>query len=508
MINVICLQCAIHEIMDEEEQNLLRTLHQMQQDGNLCDLTLVSSDGEQFVAHAGILAAASFLLKRKLEECKRGHYIVVTSFNGPEISALIHYAYTGDMTDPLLSSFTDMGLLCDTLSHAKAIMLLLYLFSIKGLFCNMLWHGKQGAIQAVHSYMLAAIYPDITLPKGNLAILNVHLAASGHDILCDTQVELMISNIYCASTITPGYHLYLSADCKPDDLLKNEQHKKQNANSNQASSDICQCGECNIFFLLNKIIVRILPENNRPLHCNTCDNYFSYKQYFVKHKQNHPNREEYVCDTCSKDYIFSALKYFICHQQLRGGTKIFVCDFCDVCFRNETERKIHNRSEHPNAYVCGKCGKKLASLNDLKKHESNHIICDICGKTMKKNSDWQYHKMMHANENPFVCKICNKGFNRKAVLKTHYRIHSDDVCFICPICGKQFKTQAALHRHEMVHKDQRPYVCNLCGKRFSQRGNLKIHQVVHTGDKSHVCETCGKSYGYKAMLKKHLESHT
>ena len=101
------------DAIDEEQENTKNTLgnlHQMQQAGDLCDVTLVSSDGEQFVAHAGILAAASSLPKEELVECEPGNDNIVTSFIGREISAYIHYAYKGDTTDPLLSSFTHMGL--------------------------------------------------------------------------------------------------------------------------------------------------------------------------------------------------------------------------------------------------------------------------------------------------------------------------------------------------------------------------------------------------------------
>ena len=56
---------------EDFEQSLLKTLHHFQCEGHLCDVTLVSSDHEEFVTHAGVLAAVSAILRQELEKCDR-----------------------------------------------------------------------------------------------------------------------------------------------------------------------------------------------------------------------------------------------------------------------------------------------------------------------------------------------------------------------------------------------------------------------------------------------------
>ena len=151
-LNVVCVfsdseteqseseQSEVSESEEHSPQELMMRLHQFQREGHLCDLTLISSDGEEFMAHAGIVAAASSLLRQELQECKRGNYTVETSFSGRELTAFIHYAYTGDTTDPTLSTFEEFYLLHDERdieSHADEIISLLDQFANKGLLCNM-----------------------------------------------------------------------------------------------------------------------------------------------------------------------------------------------------------------------------------------------------------------------------------------------------------------------------------------------------------------------------------
>ena len=89
---------------EDFEQSLLKTLHHFQHEGHLCDVTLVSSDHEEFVTLSGVLAAVSAILRQELQKCDRGGYKGVTSLSGQEIEAFIHYADTGDPSNTNLTS--------------------------------------------------------------------------------------------------------------------------------------------------------------------------------------------------------------------------------------------------------------------------------------------------------------------------------------------------------------------------------------------------------------------
>ena len=444
---------STEEEIARTSEHILSTLHEMQQAGRLCDATLVASDGEVFVAHTGILAAASSPLRQELEECERGNYMIETSFSGREINALIHYAYTGDKTDPLLSSFTDMGLLCDIfdLPHAETILSFLHHFSTRGLFCNTACHGTQG-VQPVHSYILAAKCPDISQHITYQGTINIHFGRPDSD---------SFPNDYEVNS-TSG-----------------EQSSIQQAQYVLPSGNPVQ-GNTNLQ-LTNAVFVehQSHQSNQDGHHCNICGKWFLDKVSCIEHILNHVNKDTYECDIPEK--YLAAQRFLISQQRPRANAKTYKCDLCDQVLTTKKEHKQHQRSNHPSQYVC-----------------------DICEKTYSSSYDLKKHGIVHTDKRPFVCEICNKGFRQKAALTGHYNVHREDVGEICPTCGKAFKSTKSLNRHMVIHTGRKPYGCDFCDKRFNQKPNLKTHQLVHTREKSHVCEVCGKSYGYKSMLKKHL----
>ena len=427
-------------------QHILNTLYRMQQTGDLCDVTLVSFDGEQFVAHAGILAAASSLLKQELAECQPGNYNIVTSFIGREISALIHYAYTGDTTDSLLSSFTDMGLLCDMnglLSHAAEILSLLHDFSQRGVFCNMSFRCNIGDTESGHAYLLVANCPTLSHHITNQSKINLHLDFSVPDS-CDIQDKL-VSNIYCLGSVNKEYVSHFCDD------LKN-----------------------------NNAFVKAM------FKCAKCSNVYIKKTNFIKDQFSHIDIKPvlYTCSTC--DRLFSCQQHLIIHEESHIIPPQHICDICGKKFKSEKGCLAHTRAIHEK--------NRIPQLNSV------GFICDTCGKTLKTKHTLRSHIKSHSDARPFVCDICDKSFKTSTCLRGHERFHKDEKNSMCDKCGKAFKAPHILRRHRLIHSDFKPYACY-------QKPNLKTHQLVHTREKSHVCETCGVSYGYKSMLKKHLLSH-
>ena len=470
---------------------ILNTLHGMQQAGDLCDVTLVSADGEQFVAHAGILAAASSLLKQELAECELGNYNIVTSFSGREISALIHYAYTGDTTDPLLSSFTDMGLLCDTnglLSHAVEILSLLHDFFHRGVFCNMIFCSNEGDTESGHAYLLAANCPTLSQHITNQSRVNLHLALPVPDSY-DIQDDF-VTIIFCLCSINREYDSQLYGDVKVE-IAANQQE----------SRSIFQCGKCSLEIIKKTAFIRhqFYHLNTKPslYMCSSCDRVFSFRKYLKDHERSHIISPKFRCDTCGTH--FESKQCLLAHNEFHNAGSF-------------AKRPCSRRDHSPTLYTCSTCDKVFSLKNSWKQHEKLHLItaqfiCDTCGKTFKKKRCWQGHQLVHSDERPFVCDICNKGFKQSATLRTHQLSHKGERNYMCDICGKAYGTQSKLDRHRFIHTELKPYACDYCDKRFNQNINLKTHQLVHTREKSHVCGVCGVSYGYKSILKKHLLSH-
>ena len=170
---------------EEEHCKVMRTLYLYQKRRELCDLTLVSCDGHELDAHAGVLAAASLVLRKELEKCERGLYTVVTPFKHRELLTLIHFAYTGkNMTIERyrVGLFKEMGLLRseNEMSHMKIVVKLLHKFAAKGLFCNTACCRRNGETEPTQSYVLAVKHSFLTnnVPKNSMVIAHEYRKAS------------------------------------------------------------------------------------------------------------------------------------------------------------------------------------------------------------------------------------------------------------------------------------------------------------------------------------------
>ena len=75
--------------------NLLSILHQFQHQGYLCDTTLVSSDGAEFLVHAVVLAAASPKLGHAIAKQPHGPYRVEEALTKEQLQTFVQNIYTG-----------------------------------------------------------------------------------------------------------------------------------------------------------------------------------------------------------------------------------------------------------------------------------------------------------------------------------------------------------------------------------------------------------------------------
>ena len=272
---------TIHK--ESAAKKVLHILHGFQRTGDFCDVTLVSSDGDEFVAHAGVIAAASTLLKEKMEACYRGNYTVGTAFSGQEIRAFIDYAYTGNTNDPLLLGLTDLGLLChlsDSPKHAREVLSLLHNFAIKALFCNMAFPTILGDVQPSHSYLLTAKYNFLSTHIKQHSILSIQFSDAVNKKLQND----VFADIYCAPSIMRIEPPRDSSN-KREIKMSTESDSKNILLGNKSSQAQMTLDESRLHpcFICNKMLTAIqLKRKNRPfMICAACDKMF--KSHLEKH---------------------------------------------------------------------------------------------------------------------------------------------------------------------------------------------------------------------------------
>lgn len=167
------------------------------------------------------------------------------------------------------------------------------------------------------------------------------------------------------------------------------------------------CKKCNTIFVSrqllreHRIVCRIVPfpcdicgevmrrkqiKNHRltkhgvkPYKCSVCDKTFLRREYLERHKKQHENGLNYMCEICGKECknkmgLFVHMKIHNIENQGLGvdRTERHVCDVCGTEFKNKLRLNYHMKV-HDRGYFCSECGKKQKSEADLRRHIKAHV---------------------------------------------------------------------------------------------------------------------------------------
>ena len=435
------------EIEDgDDERGMLATLHQYQTTGYLCDLTLVSCEGVSFMAHAGVMAAASSILADKLSDCECGNYKIIMPMNYIQIKQLIKFAYTGEK-NPHLGSAADWDNFCgldSTLSHESSILSRLLDFSERGLFCNMAWEMGDDEMQPAHSFLMAAKYE----------FLSKHVRS-------DSFVTVISANT------TPKEYVAWKASDHPLEL------------SNQSGKSSADC--------TSRLARTREVEGARSYKCKTCHKTFRFKHNFARHKRCHNCDRRFECATCDK--VFNRDDKLQAHERVHAGQMPYRCTTCNKAFPKRCQLTKHKRVHIDyKPYVCETCNKGFTRLSYLRGHEYTHTgclpyICPKCQKGFTRKGDLKRHDERIHNAPPsYVCDVCQQAFTKISLLKRHSRDHSGENNYKCPTCEKPFKLKRDMMRHERIHTGDKPFTCFTCLTSFRR----KDHLLNHYRSKAHV----------------------
>jgi KRAB domain-containing zinc finger protein len=194
--------------------------------------------------------------------------------------------------------------------------------------------------------------------------------------------------------------------------------------------------------------------------------------------------------------------------------KPFGCSMCRArfCFSSGLVRHMKTHTAVA-GFVCGLCGKVLASNKTRLAHMSLHaakqsgqrFVCNLCDQSFTLQCDLSRHRRTHAVEKPIGCSLCGQEFSRRSDLRRHKKVHTGPAKFECEICGKVLRSKAGLKGHTASHLGQRPFVCGTCGARFVSKTVLTMHEIMHTDKRKFGCGVCGKMFKYPSNITKHAK---
>ncbi|KAM9425634.1 uncharacterized protein KZ484_011522 [Pholidichthys leucotaenia] len=115
-----------------------------------------------------------------------------------------------------------------------------------------------------------------------------------------------------------------------------------------------------------------------------------------------------------------------------GSSTSFVCKICRM-LRGSRKMLIKHAWRHVDApeQMCGVCGERCESADELRNHLQTHQRthrCDICGKSFLSIAGLQGHIARHTGKTPYKCDICGKAFIMMSLLRNHLaKVHRKDV---------------------------------------------------------------------------------
>ncbi|XP_054881471.1 uncharacterized protein LOC129355873 [Poeciliopsis prolifica] len=217
------------------------------------------------------------------------------------------------------------------------------------------------------------------------------------------------------------------------------------------------------------------------------------------------------CKVCGAWY--RQLGSLISHVWNHAGDPQGVCGACGEKFESPDQLKEHLRN-HQQVHSCQHCGKTFVSVQSLNLHEAKHtgesrFKCGVCSKTFTNTASLNYHQWLHVEDKPHKCDVCLKTFGLESHLLSHKKLHTVKEKHVCDVCNRSFRLRRAMTQHRLTHSDDKQYACDVCGKRFKLEGSLKVHAKTHTErDRTFLCHVCCRTFLWKGTLMAHLKTHS
>ncbi|KAI0228679.1 hypothetical protein LSAT2_020863 [Lamellibrachia satsuma] len=544
-----------------------QSLNHMRESGVLCDIIIQSCDGQEFLAHGCVLAAASPILKAAINNTfGQLSTLRMDWLSGAVLETLLNFIYTGELKvysgdtemvsdffyavgqlemTGVLVSCPDGGLTDDVKKCASGMQ--------AGTHCDAGASDKATSTTAERH-----ITSNVTKHTSASAIKAELASANKTEISSASKTEVSSTNkpeVYSAkkTEIYSANKAGVASTSKlPPESTKSGEcgadHSYADANSetcadlsvSEMSSRLCHSSKSRrktrMWGCPSPMMVHrksFLPRAFS-LKCPICRISFSDSMKLANHRlhdapvrvfrawqdgldqsqditelETDPPEDEADHSTTSET---DAVKTEFKVEATPASKDGFLCTECGKEFEKKSQLKTHSKT-HVMPLTCPVCARPCKSRSKLRRHQLTHTkekpyFCKECGKSFQLNESLVIHSRLHTGERPFKCCICNQGFRDKSVMRNHELKHTGAKPFQCAQCGRQYGSRNALSRHRNVHTLERCYRCEHCARVFYQLSGLMCHRRTHTGEKPYMCSICARAFGDRSSMRRHERVHT
>ncbi|XP_035506459.2 uncharacterized protein LOC118319874 [Scophthalmus maximus] len=194
--------------------------------------------------------------------------------------------------------------------------------------------------------------------------------------------------------------------------------------------------------------------------------------------------------------------------------------FCKVCrfLRGNVSFLTKHSWSHVDdpRRLCGVCGKRSASAEELRRHLQGHQkthSCHTCGKSFLSTAGLRGHVARCKGEKLIKCNICHKAYTENRELINHMLVHTAEKPHHCDVCQKTYVSKKRLRLHRATHAVQGRFSCSVCAKSYLSLRSLSHHALTHSArsatgrERKQACGICGKKFRLVQRLQLHVRNH-
>lgn len=516
---------------------MLEMLQHFRVSGDLCNVTLYSSDGLCYRAHCCVLAAASPSIKSLLaQQATDSCVLQLEMISGDIIDSVLQFVYTGH-TYVALATLSDMISACDQLGISQ----------LKNICTSLVNETVEKKVLQVdeHQYMTSEESHDVCHVTGEETDVTYVLVNGRPENVvavemaeCDAEEARRVNDIIKQEQDVINAIEFVTKDPPPDGAVYEEMPRVDTSEVlyqevlvqgtddstvvlNQEACDAPEDAAATLHLLGgdNKTGAAGIYANfatrgrasQKRLACPLCDKTFLKSACLLEHVRAHGNKMLYVCDVCHK--TFSWKHSLQLHNRTHSGVRPYECKTCGKQFSHSSNFVAHKRTHsQEKTFQCSKCGVKFRGQSAMIRHRQKHDgikkhECQYCGKRFYERYSLVVHRRTHTGEKPYECSVCKERFAQLSNLEYHQWTHVDERPLKCSECERGFRSSNQLKQHMRIHTGEKPHECGVCQKRFRTRSDLVSHQVTHTGMRPHSCVRCGKTFTKRSNLTRHEQLH-
>ncbi|CAG2218273.1 KRAB [Mytilus edulis] len=450
------------------KDQVFHSLHQLQQRGVNCDVTLQACDGTANI-HSIILAANSEKhIYSKISQTNENHQVDCTKYRIHVIKAVVIFLYSGELVIEK-SFYNDLVQLCKDLYLSSA--------------CD----------SFNHQYQITKVHPS-TYDKDGVKEktvfereLYIHSNNSNSSYESTSTIPLGNDDLPATpmKTVSRGDSLYL----KVTDL-KNDQGTSSDDNNMETSSVEYGC-----------------TNDSRPSSSSLGENLINQIENIVMQCVDNEKKEKKG------------------ERATKRPSRSLSSDTKEKPSRKKKKTSLNKKRKVTKVIKSNKRQRNIDNDEDAKDHQD----CDMTDDTtsLKPKKQWKCTKCnlifqsfseraehMRKLHKPYPCELCDWVGVQPHLYASHMYgqhkvvIYSERYPLVqCDFQGCTYKClNINMKDHMRCHKYKKEkLVCHVCGMEFTSEGGLRAHSSYHKEEEMKFkCKECDKVFGWKHELSKHL----